>query len=101
MPDDFAPDKLLSYLIKNAETLYEPKMVHTDRDWLKTQPESGQTPKRFKQGGPSINWMNKLCRKILLFCLDGTIDEEMSEKLKIYCEAFFYSCEIEVVHPGG
>ena len=25
----------------------------------------------------------------------------MSEKLKIYCEAFFYSCEIEVVHPGG
>ena len=45
--------------------------------------------------------MNKLCRKILLFCLDGTIDEEISEKLKIYCEAFFYSCEIEVVHPGG
>ena len=41
MPDDFAPDKLLSYMIKNAETLYEPKMVHTDRDWLKTQPESG------------------------------------------------------------
>ena len=41
MPDDFAPDKLLSYMIKNAETLYEPKMEHTDRDWLKTQSESG------------------------------------------------------------
>ena len=77
MPTEVAPDKLLAHLLKNAETLYEPKKVYTMQDWLKTQTETGQTPKRFKQGGPTITWMNKLCRKIILFCLDGTIDEEM------------------------
>ena len=45
--------------------------------------------------------MSKLNRKILLFCLDGTIDEVMGQKLKLYCEAFFFTCEVEVVHPGG
>ena len=101
MPNDFAADKLLANMIQNAETLYEPKKVHTASDWLKTQTETGQTPKRFKQGGPNITWISKLNKKILLFCLDETIDEEMSKLLKLYCEAFFWTCEIEVVRPGG
>ena len=101
MPDGYKPDKLLEYLLKNAETLYEPKKVHTSSDWLKTQTETGQTPKRFKQGGPTITWMSQNNRKIILFCLDGTIDEEMGQKLKLYCEAYFWTCEVEVVHPGG
>ena len=101
MPKDFKADKILANLLANAEKIYEPKQVFTSSDWLVTQKESGQAPKAFKIGGPNITWMNNYNRKILLFCLDGTIDETTSAKLKSYCEAFFWTCQVEVVHPGG
>ena len=36
MPDGYKPDNLLESLLKNAETLYEPKKVYTPSDWLVT-----------------------------------------------------------------
>jgi len=37
VPKDLATkDPLLSYMIKNMETLYQPKMVTKDDDWLVT-----------------------------------------------------------------
>ena len=50
----------------------------TSEDWLATQNETGQTPKQFKLGGPNITWMSNHNRKILLFALDDTIDEQTS-----------------------
>ena len=41
MPDDIIPDELLAYLLKNAETLYEAKMVYSASDWLESYPEKG------------------------------------------------------------
>ena len=53
------------------------------------------------KGGSYINWISDEYRKIVLYFIDSTIDEETSAKFKLYCEAFFSTCEIEVVHPGG
>ena len=95
------PDKVVSYLLQNAEQLFEPKSVYGRSDWLVTQNECGQTAKRYKQGGPSINWMDQRTRKIILFVVDQTISEETSEMFRAYCEAYFWGCDIEVVRPGG
>ena len=31
---------------------------------------------------------------------DDTVDEEMGQQLKTYCEAFFLGCNVKVVRPG-
>ena len=71
-------DRIISYLVQNAEVIFQPKQVHTANDWLVTQKEAGQTPKKYKQGSPFINWMGSRNRKIILFVLDQTIDVETS-----------------------
>ena len=87
--------------MNNVEKYFEPKMVHTPSDWLVTQTEVGQTPKRYKQGGPQINWMNPRAKKILLFMIDQTIDEETAERFKVYNEAYFHGAEVEIVKAGS
>ena len=36
-------DPLMAHLLKNVETLFQPKSVCSDGDWLVTQQEPGQT----------------------------------------------------------
>ena len=40
-------------------------------------------------------------KRIMLFVVDESIDEQTSEMYKAYCEAYFFGCDIEVVRPGG
>ena len=91
----------MTHVVANIEEYFKPKKVYTPSDWLVTQKESGQTPKRYQNGGPNISWMNKRNNRILLFVLDPTIDEQTSELFKAYCEAYFLGCEITLVRPGS
>ena len=91
---------MMHYLINNVEDLWTPKKIYSSNDWLVTQKETGQTPKRYAQGGPLINWMDKRCSTITLFLIDDTIDEETSEKMRKYTEAYFYGCKIKLVRQG-
>ena len=79
---------------------FSPKKVCSKNDWLACKVEVGQTAKRYQQGSPGINWINKINSTIVLFMVDDTIDEEASEQLKMYCEAYFYGCKVKVVRPG-
>ena len=58
--------------------------MYTPRDWLATQNEVGQTPKKYKLGGPNIRWMHAKQKKIVLFAIDGTIDDETLELYRGY-----------------
>ena len=75
--------------------------MYTDRDWLATQNEVGQTPKKYKLGGPYIRWMHSKQKRIVLFAIDGSIDDETLELYRGYCEAYFLGAEIAVVKPGA
>ena len=68
-------DPVISYLIHNAEKHFIPKAVYTKNDWLACKIEPGQTPKRFAQGSPTINWMSPQCKTIVLFLVDESIDK--------------------------
>lgn len=52
-------------------------------------------------GGPNISWMNDRCKKIVLFIIDDTIDDETAELFKTYCQAYFLGADIELVKPGS
>ena len=45
--------------------------------------------------------MNSKQKKIVLFAIDGSIDDETMELYRGYCEAFFYGADVQVVKPGS
>ena len=69
-------------------------------DWLSSQNETGQSLKKYMNGGPHISWINPRCKTISIFLIDDTIDDETAELLKIYCEAFFLGCDVKVIKQG-
>ena len=75
--------------------------MYTNDDWLATKIESGQTAKRYSMGSPSINWVDHRVKRIVLFMIDESIDEQSRMELKAYCEAYFYGMNVELVRPGG
>lgn len=93
-------DPLLNHMIKNIETIAQPKMVCGPSDWLKTQNESGQTIAQYQQGGPNINWMSARQNVIYLFIIDNSIDEATCNLMKQYTEAFYLGCPVKLVRPG-
>ena len=101
IPREYCPCKITDYLMKNVEKHFKPKQVYTQSDWLVTQTETGQTPKRYKQGGPNITWMNPRAKRIVLFMIDQTIGEETAERFKVFNEAYFHGAEVEIVKPGS
>ena len=90
----------MHYLLENIETLWEPKKVNTNMDWLATQKENGQPLKRYMQGGPEISWTNPRFKTILLFLIDDSIDDQTGQMMKLYCEAYFHGCDVQLVRPG-
>ena len=94
IPKDYKPDKVTSYLMENTEKHFEQKKVYTSRDWLVTQNEVGQTPKKYSLGGPNIRMMNSKQKKIVLFAIDDTINDQTMELYRGYCEAFFYGADV-------
>ena len=93
-------DPLMAHLLKNVETLFQPKSVCSDGDWLVTQQEPGQTFQTYQQGGPQINFTTATQKTIYLFFIDDSIDEPSGELFKAYCEAFFLGCPVRLVRPG-
>ncbi len=87
-------------MIKNVETVAQPKMVCGASDWLKTQTESGQTIAQYQQGGPNITYMTPRKNVIYLFIIDNSIDEATGNLMKQYTEAFYLGCPVKLVRPG-
>ena len=56
--------------------------------------------KRYSQGGPNISWVDKRTNTIMLFLIDDSIDEETGNMMKLYCEAYFLGCKVQLVRPG-
>ena len=75
-------------------------MVRSGGDWLACQKETGQTPKQYSNGGPHITWSTPRKKTIILFIMDASISEELGEKLRTYCEAFFHGCKVKIARPG-
>ncbi len=89
-------------MLKNAETIFEPKKVHCSMDWLKTQNESGQDLGRYSNGGPGISWLNpKLQNTIYLFVIDDSITDAQSEQFLLYCKAFYTGIRVELLKAGA
>ena len=100
--DFIRSDPVLHYMMENAENLFQPKMVVTSADWLETQPERGQDIKRYKEGGPNINWHSPIrANTIYLYIIDESIDVETGQKFQRYCEAYFYGVKVKLVRPGS
>ena len=99
-PDMSTKDPLLQHMIKNIETIAQPKMVCGASDWLKTQNETGQTIAQYQQGGPNITWMSARQNVIYLFIIDNSIDEETCNKMRQYTEAFYLGCPVKLVRQG-
>lgn len=69
----------MQHLLENAESLFEPKMVHRPIDWLVKHRERGQDIKTFSKGGPFITWYSPIRKNhIYMFALDDQITEELS-----------------------
>ena len=83
------------------ETLFTPKAVCGEGDWLVTQREAGQTIQDFQQGGPLIRMLDRVQKVIYLFLIDDSIDDQTGEHLKLYCEAFFLGVEVRLVRAGS
>ena len=96
---DIKGDKVLDYLVTNANQLFTPKRF-LPGDWLATQKERGQSFKVYKQGGPDISWSNSRYNTIILFFIDDTISPEHMKNYEEYCKAFYTGCNVKVLRPG-
>ena len=54
---DFSSDKLLNYMTSNAETLFKPKKILADGDWLLSYKEGRQTYKWYADGNGGHKWI--------------------------------------------
>ena len=93
-------DTIVDYLCKNAETLYIPKQINNDGDWLKWHAEKGQPLSSYHSKTPVIRWLSPTFNTIILYILDDGIPDDLIKALKIYCDAFFTNCKIEIKKPG-
>jgi hypothetical protein len=54
---DYPEDSLLNYMTSNAETLFEPKKILDDVDWLLKYKEGRQTFKWYASGNGGHKWI--------------------------------------------
>ena len=87
--NDFPQDKVITYMTKNAEEIFEPKRILSDGDWLKTYREPDQRYEYYKQGNGNIKWLAPPRNKIYLFICDNSFTEEQINKYHRYSKAFF------------
>ena len=73
---DFPRDRVVTYMTKFAEEIFEPKRILTNGDWLKTTREPDQRYEYYKQGKMNIKWLNEQKNKIYLFIVDNSFTEE-------------------------
>lgn len=93
-------DPLLKKMLQQAETLYQPKKILTNGDWLWGQKERPQTFNLYNR--PTVrNEVTQQRNKIYLFVVDDQIKPEFLEKLIKYCAAFYTGMQIEIKYPEG
>lgn len=63
-------DKIIDTLCKEAETLYIPKKIKNDGDWLVSHKEKGQPLSTYHTKAPVIKWSNPGYNTIILYMLD-------------------------------
>jgi len=93
-------DPLLQKILKNAETLFLPKKINGDWDWLIDHKEKPQTFNLYNRPGVR-NEVTPARNKIYIFVTDDRIKPDFLEKLKKYCLAFYYGMNIEIMYPKG
>ena len=69
---DFPDDRVVRYMTKYAEDIFEPKRILTNGDWLKTTREPDQRYEYYKQGKGNIQWLSPNKNKIYLFIVDDS-----------------------------
>ena len=73
---DFPDDRVVRYMTKYAEDIFEPKRILTNGDWLKTTREPDQRYEYYKRGNGNIKWLNATRNKIHLFIVDDSFTAE-------------------------
>ena len=70
---------MCKYLLEKAETLFEPKQVDSNKDWLVSKSEKGQDITTY-QKSPKIKWHNPRSEgTIYLFIIDDTINDDLAQ----------------------
>ena len=93
-------DKIIDTLAKEAETIYIPKKIKEDGDWLVSHKEKGQPLSAYTPQSQVIKWSNSKYNTVILYMLDNEVPEDMIGALKLYCDAFFTGCNIKIKKPG-
>ena len=95
-------DLMLRKMVERAEEMYEPKQVHSKKDWLDDYNEPRQTLLQYAQGADYIYWSSSNVKTIILKQLGNSLDFETCFQLKAYCEAFFHGfiASIELAEHG-
>ena len=74
--NDFADDKMMIYMSRHAEEIFEPKRILDDGDWLNSYREPDQRFEYYKQGKGNIKWLSPCKNKIYLFISDNSFTNE-------------------------
>ena len=82
-------DKMLLFMAEKTEELFEPKLVHSNQDWLSTNHEKKQTIINYAQGATYIKNFAQSSKTIILKQIGNSIDFYTCLKFKAYLEAFF------------
>ena len=100
---DFPQDKVVAYMTKHAEEIFEPKRITSDSDWLKSYREPDQRYCYYKEGRGNIKWLSPTKNKIYLFIADPeSFTDAQIAQYKSYVEAFFTGvAEVGVIKGGA
>lgn len=72
----FADDRMMIYMSRHAEEIFEPKKILDDGDWLVSYREPDQRFEYYKQGKGNIKWLSPAKNKIYLFISDNSFTKE-------------------------
>ena len=73
---EFPDDRMMIYMSRHAEEIFEPKRILDGGDWLNSYREPDQRFEYYKQGKGNIKWLSPGKNKIYLFISDNSFTNE-------------------------